>query len=92
MGKIKDDISGILNSSQAGLWMKGGLIILTIIIYIWSAFTGKKSQQEIARDTETKDEQTNHDSAVQQNKTDNEQAQADSSRVDDILTGAKKHD
>lgn len=89
MGKIKDDISGILTSNQSGLILKGLLIIATIFIYVWTAIAGKKSAKEIARDTEAKDEQINHDAAVQQNKTDNQQAQSDSQRIDDILNGRK---
>lgn len=89
MAKIKDDIGAILTSTQSGLILKGLLIAATIVIYIWSAIAGKKSKQEIARETEAKDDQVNHDSAVQQNKTDNQQAQSDSQRIDDILKGSK---
>ena len=89
MAKIKDDIGAILTSTQSGLILKGLLIFATIAIYIWSAITGKKSKQVIARETEAKDDQVNHDSAVQQNKTDNQQAQSDSQRIDDILKGSK---
>lgn len=87
MGKIKDDIGAILSSNQSGLILKGVLIFLTIVIYIWSAIAGKKTKTDIARDTEAKDEQINHDAAVQQNKTDNQQAQSDSQRIDEILKG-----
>lgn len=82
-------IQSILTMSSSGAIIKIIFIFVTVGFGLYMAVKGKSIRRQQARDTENSDANRDQVNTVNQNRTDNQQTESDSARVDDFLQGGK---
>jgi cytoskeletal protein RodZ len=87
MGEIVDMVNSVLTMSDTSAIIKIILIFVTVGFGLYMAIKGKAIRRDQARDTENRDATRDQTNTVNQNRTDNQQTQSDSTRVDDFLQG-----
>lgn len=84
---VADSVSTVLKMSNTAIIIKAVFMVATVFFAIWLKVKGNKIKIENARADEARNDQVNHDTAVNQNRTDNTQVRSDSQRVDDFFKG-----